>query len=280
MGTPDLFFQLIMPAFQMVGYFKFKMSAESEEIPKSEVLENEDQSSNKGFLKSSPLELPPCDVCGGKASGIHYGVNSCEACKGFFRRYLSRKEPYVCNKNNKCVITDRPRGNCSACRMNKCLELGMSKEAVRQGRYTLEERTKTINAVRVLQGKDVGDMDHKFTPDYNQMTTDISPDYHMTDDIKAALDLQALSIQSQTVSSSNSASGSPSGLNSSASVSPPVFGVNSEEIKDEKEKDSKLQVILACLTEAYNQFQYPSRKITLEEMQDKFNQASVSIVFI
>lgn len=25
--------------------------------------------------------LPPCRICGGKASGYHYGVNSCEACK-------------------------------------------------------------------------------------------------------------------------------------------------------------------------------------------------------
>ena len=25
--------------------------------------------------------LPPCRVCGEKASGFHYGANTCEACK-------------------------------------------------------------------------------------------------------------------------------------------------------------------------------------------------------
>lgn len=99
----------------------------------------------------TPLELPPCKVCNGKASGIHYGVNSCEACKGFFRRYLQRKEPYKCMKDGQCEITDRRRGNCSACRMQRCVMVGMSRDAVRQGRYTLTERTKTIMEVKEIQ---------------------------------------------------------------------------------------------------------------------------------
>jgi hypothetical protein len=33
-----------------------------------------------GSAVSEPL-LPPCRVCGEKASGFHYGANTCEACK-------------------------------------------------------------------------------------------------------------------------------------------------------------------------------------------------------
>ena len=29
----------------------------------------------------SPVMLPPCRICSEKASGFHYGVNTCEACK-------------------------------------------------------------------------------------------------------------------------------------------------------------------------------------------------------
>ncbi len=37
-------------------------------------------SSSLAFHPSDPF-LPPCRVCGEKASGFHYGVNTCEACK-------------------------------------------------------------------------------------------------------------------------------------------------------------------------------------------------------
>ena len=37
----------------------------------------------KAYHPAQPLApmLPPCRVCGEKASGFHYGANTCEACK-------------------------------------------------------------------------------------------------------------------------------------------------------------------------------------------------------
>ncbi len=35
----------------------------------------------KAFLYPAEGILPPCKVCGDKASGIHFGTISCEACK-------------------------------------------------------------------------------------------------------------------------------------------------------------------------------------------------------
>lgn len=99
------------------------------------------------------LKFPPCFICSGNASGSHYGVNSCEACKGFFRRYLKRKEDYECRKGGNCEVIDRNRGNCSGCRLKKCLDFGMSKDKCKLGRYTLSRRTETIKKVNKLEGK-------------------------------------------------------------------------------------------------------------------------------
>ena len=109
--------------------------------------------SGKGRRVTKTLKFPPCFVCGGKASGSHYGVNSCEACKGFFRRYLMRHEEYKCGKGGNCKIINRNRGNCSGCRLKKCLLLGMAKEKSKLGRYTLARRTQTIKEVNKLEGK-------------------------------------------------------------------------------------------------------------------------------
>lgn len=96
---------------------------------------------------STPL-LPPCRICGEKASGFHYGANTCEACKGFFRRSLRKKEKYKCVGKGRCEIRSSKRSLCGACRYRKCLAVGMSKEAIKTGRYTHEKKTRDIEEVK------------------------------------------------------------------------------------------------------------------------------------
>lgn len=113
--------------------------------------ETKSKKREKYIPNSEPLALPFCRICGKRASGIHFGVYSCEACKAFFRRYLQRQTPFICNKGDKCVIDEQKKGlNCSACRLKKCLEKGMSKEGVRIGRYSTAERTNVIMEVKRL----------------------------------------------------------------------------------------------------------------------------------
>lgn len=75
-----------------------------------------------------------CLVCGDFASGYHYGVASCEACKAFFKRTIQGNIEYTCPVTNECEITKRRRKSCQACRFQKCLRAGMMKEGVRMDR--------------------------------------------------------------------------------------------------------------------------------------------------
>uniref|UniRef100_A0A2I2YK41 Estrogen related receptor alpha n=1 Tax=Gorilla gorilla gorilla TaxID=9595 RepID=A0A2I2YK41_GORGO len=91
-----------------------------------------EQGGGKLVLSSLPKRL--CLVCGDVASGYHYGVASCEACKAFFKRTIQGSIEYSCPASNECEITKRRRKACQACRFTKCLRVGMLKEGVRLDR--------------------------------------------------------------------------------------------------------------------------------------------------
>ncbi|XP_077169825.1 retinoic acid receptor alpha isoform X2 [Paroedura picta] len=80
----------------------------------------------------SPPPLPriykPCFVCQDKSSGYHYGVSACEGCKGFFRRSIQKNMVYTCHRDKNCIINKVTRNRCQYCRLQKCFEVGMSKE--------------------------------------------------------------------------------------------------------------------------------------------------------
>ncbi|XP_046676743.1 ecdysone-induced protein 78C-like isoform X2 [Homalodisca vitripennis] len=82
----------------------------------------------------------PCKVCGDKASGYHYGVTSCEGCKGFFRRSIQKQIEYRCLRDGKCLVIRLNRNRCQYCRFKKCLQVGMSRDSVRYGRVPKRSR--------------------------------------------------------------------------------------------------------------------------------------------
>ncbi|XP_064413218.1 nuclear receptor subfamily 1 group I member 2 [Latimeria chalumnae] len=102
-----------------------------------------------------------CRVCGDKATGYHFNAMTCEGCKGFFRRAMKRNIHFSCLFQNSCVVTKANRRQCQACRLKKCLEIGMLKElimsdeAVEQRRALikkkkLERRDPLLTAGKVL----------------------------------------------------------------------------------------------------------------------------------
>jgi len=72
-----------------------------------------------------------CAVCGDTAACQHYGVRTCEGCKGFFKRTVQRGAKYVCMANRNCPVDKRRRNRCQFCRFQKCLAVGMVREVVR-----------------------------------------------------------------------------------------------------------------------------------------------------
>ncbi|XP_073490234.1 nuclear receptor subfamily 4 group A member 2 isoform X2 [Aquarana catesbeiana] len=81
--------------------------------------------------RGSPSNEGLCAVCGDNAACQHYGVRTCEGCKGFFKRTVQKNAKYVCLANKNCPVDKRRRNRCQYCRFQKCLVVGMVKEVVR-----------------------------------------------------------------------------------------------------------------------------------------------------
>ncbi|RWS16007.1 ecdysone receptor-like protein [Dinothrombium tinctorium] len=87
-----------------------------------------DSKKKKGPTPRQQEEL--CLVCGDRASGYHYNALTCEGCKGFFRRSITKNAVYQCKYGNNCEIDMYMRRKCQECRLKKCLSVGMRPECV------------------------------------------------------------------------------------------------------------------------------------------------------
>uniref|UniRef100_H3D3M0 Nuclear receptor subfamily 1, group H, member 4 n=1 Tax=Tetraodon nigroviridis TaxID=99883 RepID=H3D3M0_TETNG len=82
--------------------------------------------SQAGRVKGEEL----CVVCGDKASGYHYNALTCEGCKGFFRRSITKNAVYKCKSGGTCEMDMYMRRKCQECRLRKCKEMGMLAECL------------------------------------------------------------------------------------------------------------------------------------------------------
>ncbi|XP_053464159.1 nuclear receptor subfamily 1 group I member 3 isoform X5 [Nycticebus coucang] len=81
-------------------------------------------------MASGEDELRNCVVCGDRATGYHFHALTCEGCKGFFRRTVSKSTGPTCLFAGSCEVSKAQRRHCPACRLQKCLDAGMRKDMI------------------------------------------------------------------------------------------------------------------------------------------------------
>ncbi|CAI5445762.1 unnamed protein product [Caenorhabditis angaria] len=103
---------------------------------------------------SQPEEL--CLVCLDISTGYHYGVPSCNGCKTFFRRTIMKNQSFVCQFEGKCPVDKSIRCACRHCRFEKCLSVGMDRNAIQQNRdpigYT--KRTRRYPPIKKVESSE------------------------------------------------------------------------------------------------------------------------------
>lgn len=63
-----------------------------------------------------------------------------KGCKGFFKRTVRKDLTYACREERQCLIDKRQRNRCQYCRYQKCLQMGMKREAVQEERQRNKEK--------------------------------------------------------------------------------------------------------------------------------------------
>lgn len=101
-------------------------------------------------LNSLNLRCSVCDeeTIPGHSFKMHYNVYCCEACKCFFRRSIQLNKIFSCKFVHRCTISHKvSRHFCKACRLKKCIQVGMKIEAVKcKRRVRIENHSSNPNS--------------------------------------------------------------------------------------------------------------------------------------
>ncbi|KYN07547.1 Nuclear hormone receptor FTZ-F1 beta [Cyphomyrmex costatus] len=177
---------LHLPASSTVAAHHYSSSS----VPSSELSPDghpvtEDQedcrlpSAPSGISTRQQLINSPCPICGDKISGFHYGIFSCESCKGFFKRTVQNRKNYVCLRGAGCPVTVATRKKCPACRFDKCLNMGMKLEAIREDRTRGGRSTyQCTYTLPNLVGSPAGMSNEKLTTTGNCSPAQAGSEYH------------------------------------------------------------------------------------------------------
>ena len=99
---------------------------ESASIIRTEENQEHVISKPKAEVNNSTIqELMTCVICGDQAKYKHYGVQSCEGCRSFFKRSVLNNQRYLCLLKHDCAVDKKRRAYCRYCRFQKCLASGM-----------------------------------------------------------------------------------------------------------------------------------------------------------
>ncbi|CAD5220816.1 unnamed protein product [Bursaphelenchus okinawaensis] len=132
------------------------------------------------------LGVNSCWVCSSPSNGIHFKAVSCAACNAFFRRSIASRRVYLCRKNGDCEISKNVRCLCRACRLKKCVFVGMDAKVVQPQRGQMSENDGVTVKKEVL----------KKTIKIENKTSPCSEDSTMRSDCESVLSLKLLSDKS------------------------------------------------------------------------------------